>query len=456
MNETFMKEKPVLPLLVSMALPNMISMLVSSLYNIIDSLFVAKISEDAMTALSLVYPIQNLINAFAIGFGVGINALVARYLGKGSYERANAAAVHGMALSLLHGVVVTVLSIAIMPAFLRRFTSDETVILMGTTYSAIVFGISVLTMAALVFEKLFQAVGRMKVTMAAMVLGCLCNILLDPCLIFGLGPFPAMGIAGAAIATDIGQMLTLAVYLSFYFLSNMPVRLRRSFLHADLALDRRLYSIGLPAALNLALPSLLVTFLNSILVAFSEHYVVILGIYYKLQTFLYLPTNGIVQGMRPLIGYNFGAREYARTKKLYGLTLAMSAIIMVVGTTVCLLAADQLLELFTPNPVTISDGRTALRIICLGFTVSAVSTTSSGALEGLGKGGPSLVISLCRYVLFIMPLAWLLCFKLGPTGVWHSFWLTELLTAPIAYSVYHIVLRQRTAYQENGKNGSIK
>ena len=209
MNETFMKEKPVLPLLVSMALPNVISMLVNSLYNIVDSLFVAHISEDAMTALSLVFPIQNFANAIAIGFGIGINAMIALYLGAGDRKKAETAATHGMALSLIHGILITILSIAIMPGFLRRFTGDESLISSGITYSTIVFLFATINMAGLAFEKMFQAVGRMKVTMAALIFGCVCNILLDPILIFGLGPVPAMGIAGAALATGIGQLLLL-------------------------------------------------------------------------------------------------------------------------------------------------------------------------------------------------------------------------------------------------------
>ena len=413
MNDTFMKERPVLPLLLSMALPNVISMLVNSLYNIVDSLFVAQISEDAMTALSLVYPIQNFANAIAIGFGIGINAMIALYLGAGDRKKAEIAATHGMVLSLLHGVVITVVSIAVMPGFLRRFTTDESLVASGITYSTIVFLFATINMAALAFEKMFQAVGRMKVTMVALVFGCVCNILLDPVLIFGLGPVPAMGIAGAALATGIGQLLSLCVYLFVYLRTELPVRLSRSGLHPDVALDGKLYAIGVPAILNLALPSLLVTFLNSLLAGFSQSYVVILGIYYKLQTFLYLPANGIVQGMRPLIA------------------------IMALGTVICLLASGQLIGLFTSNPDTIAAGAKALRIICIGFVVSAVSTTSSGALEGLGKGVPSLVISLCRYVVFIMPLAAVLCGRLGPDGVWHAFWITEVLTALVAYPVYH-------------------
>ena len=437
MNDTFMKTRPVFPLLLSMALPNVISMLVNSLYNIVDSLFVAQISEQAMTALSLVFPVQNFINAVAIGFGIGINAQIALYLGAGDPKRANASATHGMAFSLLHGALATVIGIAIMPGFLRRFTPDAALISMGVTYAAIVFLFSVVNMANLAFEKMFQAVGRMNVTMLALIAGCVCNILLDPLLIFGLGPVPALGIAGAALATGIGQVVSLVFYLFAYCRTELPIRLDRTLLRPDKALDGKLYAIGIPAILNLALPSLLVTFLNGLLAAFSQSCVVVLGIYYKLQTFLYLPANGIVQGMRPLIGYNYGAQEHGRVSRLYNLTLGLSAGIMALGTLLCLTISGPLMSLFTSNPETIAIGRTALRIICLGFVVSAVSTTSSGALEGLGKGVPSLVISLCRYVVFIMPLAAVLCGRLGPDGVWHAFWITEVLTALVAYPVYH-------------------
>ena len=436
MNDTFMKTKPVFPLLVSMALPNVISMLVNSLYNIVDSLFVAQINEQAMTALSLVFPIQNFVNAVAIGFGIGINALVALYRGAGDHDRADAAATHGMALSVLHGILCTLAATAIMPGFLARFTADGTIVSMGVTYSTIVFLFATVNMASLAFEKLFQAVGRMKLTMTALISGCVCNILLDPVLIFGLGPVPAMGIAGAALATGIGQALSTGIYLVVYASTELPVRLRRACLKLDKELDTRLYSIGIPAILNLALPSLLVTFLNSLLAAFSGSYVVVLGIYYKLQTFLYLPANGIVQGMRPLISYNYGAGEHKRVRRLYQITLILSAAIMAAGTLGCLVASEPLMRLFTSTPETVEAGKVALRIICLGFVVSAISTTSSGALEGLGKGTQSLVISLCRYIVFIMLLAWVLCRQFGPVGVWNAFWATEVLSAIVSLIVY--------------------
>lgn len=436
MSDTFMKEKPIFPLLTSMALPMVFSMLVNALYNIVDSFFVARISENAMTALSLVFPVQNLVNAIAIGFGVGINAQIALHLGAGSQRRADMAATHGMLYSLLHGAIITVVSIAFVPTFMQAFTKDSVVLEMGITYARIVFAFSAIVMAALAFEKMYQAVGRMKITMIALVAGSVCNILLDPVFIFGLGPFPKMGIAGAALATGIGQMLTLGIYLFSYFHTPTPVHIRKTLLRPNRHMDLQLYTIGIPAILNLALPSVLIAFLNALLSTFSQSYVVVLGIYYKLQTFLYLPGSGIVQGMRPIIGYNYGAGEYKRVRKIYRLTLWLCAGIMAIGTVLSLLLSDRLIGAFTSNEETIAIGQNALKIISGGFIVSAISVATSGALEGLGKGLPSLVISLFRYCLAIMPLSWIMCRFMGPTGVWHAFWLTEVIAAAISVLVY--------------------
>lgn len=444
MNETFMKEKPVLPLLISMSLPMVISMLVNSLYNIVDSFFVAKISEDAMTALSLVYPVQNFINAVAIGFGVGINAVIAYHLGAGEPKKANAAATWGFVLSMIHGAVLLVGSIVIIPTFLRMFTSDAQVIDYGIRYARIAFAFSLVIAASLAFEKIFQSVGRMKVTMGGMLAGCVTNIILDPVLIFGIGPFPAMSIEGAALATGIGQVLTVVIYLVIYLARPLPVRIGRKYLIRETGLFRRLYSIGIPATLNLALPSLLISALNGILAMYGQIYVVILGIYYKLQTFLYLPVNGIVQGMRPIIGYNYGAKEHKRVKQIYRIALAISAAIMLAGTVVCLVAPGQLIGIYTTNPETISAGKTALRLISAGFIVSAVSVASSGALEGLGKGVPSFIISLFRYVVIIIPAAFLLSRIFGAVGVWNAFWIAETITAVIAFVIYRRALRGGT------------
>ena len=437
MNDTFMKEKPVLPLILSMSLPMVLSMLVNSLYNIIDSFFVAQISEEAMTALSLVYPVQNFINAVGIGFGVGINSVIAFYLGAGDNKKADQAATQGLVLAMIHGVVMTVYCITMMPAFLGMFTSSKTVIELGVRYSVIAFAFTLIIIVGITFEKLFQAVGNMKTTMISLMCGCITNIVLDPVLIFGYGPFPKMGIEGAALATGIGQALTLAIYLVVYFVRPIPVHIRRKYFLLNKKMVIKLYSIGIPATLNLALPSLLISVLNAILAAYSEVYILVLGIYYKLQTFIYLPANGIVQGMRPLIGYNYGAGENKRVSQIYKIVLCMSGIIMVLGTVICLLIPGQLIGLFTHTEATIQTGETALRIISAGFLVSAVSVTSSGALEGLGKGTPSLLISLFRYVVVIIPIAFLLSRLFGAVGVWNAFWITEAITAIISICIYY-------------------
>ena len=436
MNETFMKEKPVLPLMLSMALPMVLSMMVNSLYNIIDSFFVSQISEEAMTALSLVYPVQNVINAVGIGFGIGINAVIAFYLGAGDNREADRAATQGLVLAVIHGVVMTVCCIAMMPAFLGMFTSSETVIELGVRYSVVAFAFTLIIIVGVTFEKIFQAVGNMKPTMISLMCGCITNIVFDPILIFGYGPFPAMGIEGAALATGIGQALTLAIYLVVYFVRPIRVHIRRQHILPGKGMVWKLYSIGIPATLNLALPSLLISALNAILAAYSEVYILVLGIYYKLQTFIYLPANGVVQGMRPLIGYNYGAGENKRVSQIYKIVLCMNGIIMVLGTVICLLIPSRLMGLFTHTEATIQAGETALRIISAGFIVSAVSVTSSGALEGLGKGTPSLLISLCRYVVLIIPVALLLSRLFGAVGVWNAFWITEAITAILSLFIY--------------------
>ncbi len=441
MDEKFMKEKPVLPLILSMSLPMVLSMLVNSLYNIVDSFFVAQISEDAMTALSLVFPVQNFINAVAIGFAIGINAAIAFYLGTEEYSRANMAATQGMVFAIIHSIVITVSVISIIPTFLRVFTSSEPVIDFGIRYSVIAFSFTFIIILGGTFEKIFQAVGNMKVTMISMMCGCIANIILDPVLIFGIGFFPAMGIEGAALATGIGQAITLAIYLVIYFVRPIRIHISRQFLTFDKETAFKLYFVGIPATLNMALPSVLISALNSILSSYSEVYILVLGIYYKLQTFLYLPANGIIQGMRPLIGYNYGAGEQKRVKEIYNIVLCMSSVIMVLGTIICLLIPGQLINLFTHVPETIHTGEIALRVISAGFLVSAISVTSSGALEGLGKGMPSLIISLCRYIIIIIPSAFLFSKLFGAVGVWNAFWVAEFITAIISFFIYHRTIK---------------
>lgn len=430
MDQTFMKEKPVLPLVLKMALPMVISMLVNSLYNIIDSFFVAQVSEDAMTAISIVYPLQNLANAVGVGFGVGINAAVAYYLGAGNGKAANRSATLGIILSALHGIVLAGICVLFIRPFISMFTDSEEITAYGLDYFYTVIAFAPVLTLGMAFEKVLQATGKMKTTMFCMAIGAVANIILDPIFISGLGAVPAMGVFGAALATGIGQTLSLISYIAVFLLAKIPVRLRLE-RRGEEKICRKLYYVGIPASLNLALPSFMITVLNAILAAFAEVYVLILGVYYKLQTFIYFTISGIVQGIRPLISYNLGAGRKDRVIGIFKVTLLLSLGVMVIGTILCLAIPKQLMDIFTDTPQTMEQGAVALRIISAGFIVSAISVVVSGSFEALGKGMPSLIISLLRYIA-ILPIALLMSYLFQAAGVWHSFWITELLSAVVS------------------------
>ena len=398
MDQSFMKEKAVMPLVISMAIPMTISMLVNSLYNIIDSFYVAKISEQAMTALSLVYPAQNLLTAVTVGFAIGVNAVIAYYLGAGLKKLADTAATLGLIFNILHGFLIGTICIVGMPAFLGRFSSDSEIIHLGTQYANIVFLFGIPIGAGVSYEKTFQAIGRMKVSMV--------------------------------------------IYLAVYFkdLDNIPVRISLKNLTESGRTLKKMYGIGIPATLNLALPSFMITVLNGILAAYSASYVLVLGAYYKLQTFIYLTGNGIVQGMRPICGYNYGAGEYKRVKDIFKAGLELISVVMLAGTVLCFLIPDQLIGIFTSNEETIALGKEALLIICRGFVISGVSVTISGVLEGLGKGVESLAISLVRYLVVILPLAFLFSRFQGASGVWQAFWVTEIVAALLAMVLFKRIM----------------
>lgn len=435
MEQLSMKEKSITRLVIMMSMPNVLSMLVNSMYNIVDSFFVAKISEDAMTALSLAFPMQNLVTSIGVGFGVGINAMIALNMGAKNQKAADASASYGMLLSLLHGILLTFFCIGVMPKFLGLFTTNQNVISLGIEYSNIAFSFAISVNVGIGLEKIYQSLGRMKTSMVVLIVGCVTNIILDPILIFGLGPIPAMGIAGAALATGIGQSMLVVLYAILYTRDPLPVKISPKGLNKEKVIGK-LYYIGVPATLNMALPSLLISALNGILSAYSQIYVVILGIYYKLQTFVYMPANGIVQGIRPLISFNYGAKEYKRVRKIYHTALGFSLVIMLVGTAICMFLPAQLMGLFTTNSETIAQGSIALRFISIGFMISAVSITTCGALEALGEGIASLVISGLRYIVFIIPLAFVLSKLVGVSGVWHAFWTTEVLACVVSYFLY--------------------
>lgn len=439
MNNDFMRKRKIVPLVLSMSLPMVLSMLVNSLYNIVDSYYVASISDDAMTALSLVFPVQNFTHAVAVGFGVGINALVAFSLGAKKDEERDRAATNGLVFALLHAAVMTVSVLLIMRPFLSLFTEDEDILALALEYSNVVFLFIICDVLTLVFEKIYQAEGKMRLTMVALLSGCVFNIIMDPVFIFTFG----LGIKGAAIATGLGQALTCSIYIVSIILHRQETRFRRKYIKADKATVKKLYAVGIPATLNIALPSFLITALNSILASVSASGILALGIYYKLQSFLYLPSSGFVQGMRPLISYNMGAGKEERAERIFRFVLLMCASIMALGTLLSLLFPSVFISIFSKNSQTVSEGSRALSIISLGFVFSSYSVAASGALEALSKGMLSLLISIFRYIL-IIPLAFILVYFMHSSdGVWHSFWIMEAITAVLSFFLMRRTFKMR-------------
>lgn len=428
-----MKRKPVFSLLISMSVPMMLSMLIQSLYNIVDSIYVSRLGTDALTAVSLAYPLQNAIVSVAVGIGVGISTAISIHLGAGDQEKADRSATLGIALTVFHCILFVLAGIFITRPFLSLFTDDPAILEDACDYTYIVLCLSFGALLQIAFEKIFQSIGQMKITMYLLIVGCVINIVLDPILIFGLLGFPALGVSGAAIATVIGQICAFLLYIAVYMRKSYAVHIRLKHLKFDRSIIRQIYGVGIPSSIMMLLPSVLISILNSILTALSDVYVAVLGVYFKLQTFIYMPANGIVQGMRPIIGYNYGAGENERVRSTIRYSLGCAAMLMLAGTLLSLLIPEQIFTLFDADAELMSAGVTALRIICIGFLVSSIGVIYSGTFEALGNGRNSLIISLLRQFAVTVPLAFLLSRVWGAAGVWAAFPAGEVIAAAAAY-----------------------
>lgn len=427
-SENPMKSKAILPLLLSMSIPPMISMLIQSLYNIVDSIFVAQMGEKALTAVFLVFPLQNVVSAVAIGFGVGINSCIAINLGADNKENVNRAASHGIVLTLIHAFIFIIAGIFLTKPFLRLFTSDEEIFKWGYQYAVIVMCFSIGVLYQLVYEKIYQAMGNMILPMILQITGCLINIILDPIFIFGKLGFPAMGVVGAAVATIIGQMCPFIIFAMIFRKNNHGIEISIKGFKFDKEIIKRLYSVGLPSSIMMALPSALVSVLNGILAGLSQSAIAFLGIYFKLQTFIYMPANGLIQGMRPIIGYNYGACEKERMIKTIKTSLAIVAVIMAVGTVISMIYPEYILKMFNAENELLEIGISSLKIISIGFIFSTISVVFSGVFEGMGEGFKSLEITLLRQFIVIIPIAFIMAKIFGINGVWMAFPISEIVT----------------------------
>ena len=422
MNQEYdmMAHKPIFPLLMKMAIPPMISMLIQSMYNIIDSIFVAKLGEEALTALSLAFPLQNLSLAFSVGLGVAINALIAKSLGASDEKQANYISDHGIFLAILHSLLFVFIGIFLMKPFFLMFTTNPTVLDYAITYGSIVITFTFGSIIHITIEKMFQATGNMMIPMFLQGIGAIVNIILDPILIFGINGYLEFGVAGAAIATII----------LFRKTSRIKVSLKNFKPNAQII--KNIYSIAIPSGVMTSLPSILVALLNSLLATVSQTAIAFFGIYFKLQSFIYMPANGLIQGMRPLISYNYGARHFDRVKKIIKVSIISTAVILCCGTIIFMGLPELVLSWFNATEQLLEIGIIGLRVISPCFILSTMGVVISGVFESLGKGRQSLTISLLRQFIITLPLAYILLEVIGLNGIWLSFVIAEGIASVIA------------------------
>lgn len=434
--ENIMGTKKVMPLLISMSVPPMISMLIQALYNIVDSMYVARVSEDALTAVSIAFPLQNLIIAVSCGFGIGLNSCVARALGAKDEREVTSAATHGFILSGFHWLLFVLMGIFVTGPFLQGFTNSPEIYEMSCQYTRIVLCFSIGSMYHLYAEKLFQATGSMVLPMIFQGVGAILNIILDPIFIFGWFGIPAMGVQGAAIATVASQIFAAVLSMVFFLKKCTAVRICLKGFRMEKTMIGKLYTVGIPSAIMMSLPSVLVAALNSVLAAFSATAIAVFGLYIKIQTFVYMPANGVIQGMRPIMSYNYGAGNRKRMKETLKASLEAAGVIMALGTLLFMAFPQMIMKLFDANEEMMSIGVPMLRMIAAGFLISTIGCVLSGAFEALGKGVQSLVVSLLRQLLVIIPLSMVLSRVMGIYGVWITFPIAELAAAVIGCILY--------------------
>ena len=438
---------PVRRLLLNMAWPMMLSMLIQALYNLVDSMFVAQLSSDGFVALALVYPIQTLMIAVCVGTGVGFNALLARRLGEGRPDEANRVVANGYFVYLACWVVFLVLGVGLAPVFMGLFAPGQPqVIDYGIQYLSIVTGASVGICMQFAGERTLQATGNTVGPMVIQGIGAVINLILDPLLIFGIGPFPRMEVAGAALATVLGQVVGMVVGLCMVRRSSI-VRLSFRGFRPDSAIIRTMFRVGVPAILVQALATVMNLGMNLILPLFTASGVFILGAYFKLQSFLFMPVNGLNNALIPIVSFNYGARQRSRITGVIHFALVLSAAIMAVGTVVFLAIPGPLLRLFDADAAVLAEGISALRLIALSFVCAGVSVILCAALQALGAANSSLVVSLLRQLVLLFPLA-LLLGALRPSLVWLAFLLSEGAACLTALLLYRRTARGRLAGME--------
>ena len=437
---------PMLPLIISMSVPAMFSMLVQALYNIVDSYFVSLVSEDALTAVSLAFPIQTLLIALGVGTSIGLNSLVSRRLGEGNRKEADNAATHGLILGVLNWVIFLVLGLFFSRTFFSSFTSDAAIVDMGTDYMSVVCIFSFGVFLEVNVEKTLQATGNMIMPMVFQLTGALTNIILDPAFIFGFWIIPAMGVKGAAVATVIGQILSMIVALLVLFFGKHEVKISFRGFRLRWKTIRDIYAVGIPSIIMQSISSVMTMGMNAILLGFDSSVnttaVAFFGIYFKVQSFVFMPVFGLTHGVMPIMGYNYGARNKKRLTSALLIGGVIALCIMVVGLILFWVFPQQILGIFQASETMLKIGEPALRIISLCFPAAALGIIASTLFQAVGSGISSLVISLLRQLIILLPSAYFLSF-ISLEAVWYSFPIAEVFSLLASLLIMGHIYRKR-------------
>ena len=419
-------------LLATMAIPMMISMIVQAFYNVVDSVFVSQISENALNAVSLAFPLQNLMIAFGGGTAVGINALLSRSLGAKKQEDADRAANTGIFMSLCCAVVFALVGIFLSKPFFLAQTDVEEIVKYGTDYASICLGLSVGIFSQFCFERLLQSTGRTGLAMCTQLIGAVTNIILDPILIFGLLGMPKLEVKGAAIATVTGQIVAAVVAVILNLKCNPEIHIKLKQIRWHTATVKAIYKIGFPSIIMQSIGSVMTFCLNKILITFTITATAVFGAYFKLQSFIFMPVFGLNNGMVPIISYNFGAKKADRVKNTVKLTILVSVLIMTAGLLVFETIPTALLSFFNASDAMLEIGIPALRIIAIHFPLAGFCIIAGSVCQAIGNPFYSLIVSVCRQLLVLLPAAWLLAQSGSLQLVWFSFPIAELCSLTLS------------------------
>ena len=418
-------------LILTMSAPIVVSMMVQSLYNVVDSIFVAQISEEAITAVSMAFPFQQLMMSVGIGTAIGVNSLLARNLGAKQFSQVNKIANNGLLLAFLSFIAFFMMGLLLSDKLITIQTDNQEIISHGPVYLRICLMGSFGIFTHLMFERLLQATGKTMYTMIAQISGALMNIILDPIMIFGWFGMPAMGLAGAAIATVISQYVGALVVAYLCIRKEKDIDIGFRYMKPDFKIIRDIYAVGIPSIIMISISSVTIFSMNQILAKFSITAVALLGIYFKLQSFIFMPVFGLNNGIIPIVGYNYGAGNKERMRETIFLGMRYAVTIMLIGTLIMMVFPDKLLGMFNASDQMMDIGRVAFRIICISFPFAAISIISIGVFQAIGKGTLSMIISIIRQLVVLVPLAYLFSLTGNLSMVWWSVIIAELVAVSI-------------------------